>query len=62
MGACHKFIRLKDGENAFQAPEGTPGTYSPAPSTDIYIMDWNIKWTFIMTHEPDFGPYFIQKT
>ncbi|SES13687.1 DUF4275 family protein [Psychrobacillus sp. OK032] len=28
---------------------------------DIYIMDWKGKWTFIMTHETEFGPYFIQK-
>ncbi|RTQ87630.1 DUF4275 family protein [Lysinibacillus telephonicus] len=28
---------------------------------DIYIMDWNYKWTFIITHESDLGPYFIQK-
>lgn len=32
--------------------------------SDIYIMDWDNKWTFIMTHENDLGigPYFIQKT
>ncbi|TYS69943.1 DUF4275 family protein [Sutcliffiella horikoshii] len=30
--------------------------------SDIYIMDWNSKWTFIMTHESKCGPYFIQIT
>jgi hypothetical protein len=30
--------------------------------SDIYIMDWEKKWTFIMTHETDFGPYFIRKS
>lgn len=25
---------------------------------DIYIMDWDLNWTFIMTHS-DCGPYFI---
>ena len=27
---------------------------------DIYIMDWNLNWTFIMTHS-DCGPYFMKK-
>ncbi|MGD6780261.1 DUF4275 family protein [Sutcliffiella horikoshii] len=27
---------------------------------DIYVMDWDRKWTFIMTHERDCGPYFIE--
>ncbi|MGN9865368.1 DUF4275 family protein [Bacillus swezeyi] len=26
---------------------------------DIYVMDWEQKWTFIMTHEEKCGPYFI---
>ncbi|MDQ6600705.1 DUF4275 family protein [Bacillus salipaludis] len=32
--------------------------------SDIYIMDWDNKWTFIITHETDLGlgPYFIQKS
>jgi hypothetical protein len=32
--------------------------------SDIYIMDWDNKWTFVITHETDLGigPYFIQKT
>src|SRR5690625_425079 len=25
---------------------------------DMYVMDWHGKWTFIMTHESDCGPYF----
>ncbi|HDU7439119.1 TPA: DUF4275 family protein [Listeria monocytogenes] len=31
--------------------------------TDIYVMDWENKWTFVITHETDIGlgPYFIQK-
>lgn len=28
---------------------------------DLYVMDWNYRWTFIMTHEPECGPYFIQR-
>lgn len=30
--------------------------------SDIYIMDWDRKWTFMMTHETEFGigPYFIK--
>ncbi|TRZ39147.1 DUF4275 family protein [Niallia circulans] len=28
---------------------------------DMYVMDWNNKWTFIMTHERECGPYFIQR-
>ncbi|MGG3130254.1 DUF4275 family protein [Bacillus pumilus] len=27
---------------------------------DMYVMDWNKKWTFVMTHETDYGPYFIR--
>ncbi|MFS3913130.1 DUF4275 family protein [Bacillus australimaris] len=27
---------------------------------DLYVMDWHEKWTFVMTHETDYGPYFIQ--
>ncbi|MFC5734681.1 DUF4275 family protein [Cytobacillus gottheilii] len=27
---------------------------------DLYVMDWKGKWTFVMTHEPECGPYFIQ--
>jgi hypothetical protein len=32
--------------------------------SDIYIMDWENKWTFVITHETDLGigPYFIMKT
>ena len=32
--------------------------------SDIYIMDWDKKWTFMITHETElgFGPYFIQKS
>ncbi|MCM3618329.1 DUF4275 family protein [Sutcliffiella horikoshii] len=26
---------------------------------DVYVMDWEKKWTFIMTHEKQCGPYFI---
>lgn len=29
---------------------------------DLYVMDWEGKWTFIITHENNcLGPYFIQK-
>jgi Domain of unknown function (DUF4275) len=28
---------------------------------DLYVMDWNGKWTFMMTHEPECGPFFIQR-
>ena len=29
---------------------------------DIYVMDWENKWTFIITHENGWiGPYFIQR-
>lgn len=29
---------------------------------DMYVMDWDSNWTFIITHETDYlGPYFIQK-
>ncbi|WP_404430798.1 DUF4275 family protein [Sutcliffiella horikoshii] len=27
--------------------------------SDIYVMDWEKKWTFMMTHEEECGPYFI---
>lgn len=27
----------------------------------MYVMDWEENWTFVMTHETDCGPYFIQK-
>lgn len=32
--------------------------------SDIYILDWDNRWTFIITHETDLGlgPYFIQKS
>ncbi|QFT89592.1 hypothetical protein FIU87_13105 [Bacillus sp. THAF10] len=29
--------------------------------SDMYVMDWNNKWTFIMTHEKECGPYFIRR-
>ncbi|WP_226671600.1 DUF4275 family protein [Metabacillus litoralis] len=28
---------------------------------DIYIMDWDKKWSFVMTHESECGPYFISE-
>ena len=29
---------------------------------DVYVMDWDGNWTFIITHEnDDLGPYFIRK-
>jgi len=32
--------------------------------SDIYVMDWDKKWTFMLTHETELGlgPYFIQKS
>ncbi|WP_327833053.1 DUF4275 family protein [Bacillus salipaludis] len=32
--------------------------------SEIYIMDWYKKWTFMITHETELGlgPYFIQKS
>ncbi len=31
-------------------------------SKDMYVMDWDGNWTFIITHENDYlGPYFIRK-
>lgn len=27
---------------------------------DIYIMDWDLNWTLIMTHSDNSGPYFIK--
>jgi hypothetical protein len=27
---------------------------------DLYVMDMDLKWTFIMTHEEQCGPYFIE--
>jgi len=30
--------------------------------SDIYVMDWENNWTFIITHENGWiGPYFIQR-
>lgn len=31
---------------------------------DIYVMDWDCKWTFMMTHEMSngLGPYFIKQS
>lgn len=29
---------------------------------DIYVMDSENNWTFIITHETGLGPYFIQKS
>ncbi|MEK4031478.1 DUF4275 family protein [Pseudobacillus sp. FSL P4-0506] len=26
---------------------------------DLYVMDWEGQWTFIMTHESECGPYFL---
>lgn len=28
--------------------------------SDMYVMDWDEHWTFVMTHETACGPYFIQ--
>ena len=28
---------------------------------DIYVVDWEYEWTFMMTHESEYGPYLIQK-
>ncbi|GKV70342.1 ATP synthase F1 subunit delta [Sporosarcina sp. NCCP-2716] len=29
---------------------------------DLYVMDWESKWTFMITHEHDeLGPYFMSK-
>ncbi|MDO4155235.1 MAG: DUF4275 family protein [Oscillospiraceae bacterium] len=29
--------------------------------TDIYIVATDFSWTYVHTHEPEFGPYFCQK-
>jgi hypothetical protein len=28
---------------------------------DLYINQINLKWTFVITHEPNFGPYLYHK-
>ncbi|KGX92310.1 ATP synthase F1 subunit delta [Pontibacillus halophilus JSM 076056 = DSM 19796] len=27
---------------------------------DVYVVDVDFKWTYVVTHEPDCGPYFFQ--
>jgi len=29
--------------------------------SDMYFMDWDSYWNFMMTHESGLGPYFIRK-
>ncbi|MFS1518814.1 DUF4275 family protein [Bacillus sp. SCS-151] len=29
---------------------------------DIYVVDSNYKWTYVNTHEREFGPYFYQQS
>lgn len=31
-----------------------------AQEEDVYIVDENFTWTYVMTHESDFGPYFSE--
>ncbi|SFX51277.1 protein of unknown function [Bacillus altitudinis] len=38
-----------------------PYTAGHMDYSDLYVMDWEENWTFVMTHETDCGPYFIQK-
>lgn len=32
----------------------------PNNDEDLYVMDWDGKWTFIMTHEREYGPYYFK--
>ena len=30
-------------------------------SSDLYVVSKNFSWTYVVTHESDFGPYFYHK-
>lgn len=48
-----KNLKVKD------LPYGKDGDYH---YSDLYVMDWEHNWTFMITHENDsLGPYFIQR-
>lgn len=32
----------------------------PSGNEDVYVMDWNGKWTFMITHEREYGPYYFK--
>lgn len=63
---CTNFYQLIDEAYLLEyaktlAIEELPYEHYHMYYSDIYVMDWDSKWTFIMTHESECGPYFFQK-
>ena len=48
------FLFLKDGFQPFQAAFFRG-------SGDFYFVDPDFEWAYIVTHEPELGPYFVTK-
>ena len=42
-------------------PEDLPYEQDHMDYGDLYVMDWSGRWTFVLTHEPDCGPYFYER-
>lgn len=63
---CTLFYQLVDEAYLIENAHNLTATnlYDIAPDdegTDLYVLDWEGKWTFMITHEEDLRPYFIQK-
>lgn len=59
-GKCTVFFQHTD--DAYVIKNATDLVLADLPNNDedVYVMDWNGKWTFIMTHESEYGPYFFE--
>lgn len=61
-GKCTVFFELHDDAYLIEnAASMSASDLLQASCEDVYVMDWNGQWTFMKTHEKEFGPYFIER-
>lgn len=55
-------IFFQDTDDAYVIENAASLTLADLPSgnEDVYVMDWNGKWTFMITHEREYGPYYFK--
>lgn len=59
-GKCTIFFQHVDDAYVIEHAASLGLTDLVTNDQDLYVMDWNGKWTFIITHEREFGPYYCK--
>lgn len=59
-GKCTIFFQHVDDAYVLEHAASLVLTDLVTDHEDLYVMDWNGNWTFIITHEREFGPYYCK--